>query len=180
MFSSMKSTNGHTCGQIFVNNIGFYHFTPMNKESEASNALVEFIQHVGIPSKIHTDGSKLQSKGNWAKLIKSYHIKHSFTEPHTPWQNRAEGAIKELKRHTARLMRVTNSPKRLWGYCCLLVTRLRNMTPNNYYLAKGQTPHEIVTGDTPDISEYCAFTWYEPVWYLDVASHPQEKKKLGI
>jgi hypothetical protein len=27
--------------------------------------------------------------------------------------------------------------------------------------------------------EYCAFTWYEPVWYLDVASYPQEKKKLG-
>ncbi len=116
MFSSMKSTNGHTCGQIFVNNIGFYHFTPMNKESEASNALVEFIQHVGIPSKIHTDGSKVQSKGNWAKTIKSYHIKHSFTEPHLPWQNRAEGAIKELKRHTSRLIQVTNSPKRLWDY----------------------------------------------------------------
>jgi hypothetical protein len=94
-------------------------------------------------------------------------------------QNRAEGAIKELKRHTSRLMRVTNSPKCLWDYCCLLVTRLRNMTPNNYYLAKGRTPHEIVTGDTPDILEYCAFTWYEPAWYLDVASYPQEKKKLG-
>jgi hypothetical protein len=122
MFSSIRSANGHTCGQIFVKNIGFYHFTPMNKELEASNALVEFIQHVGIPSKIHTDGSKVQSKGNWAKTIKSYHIKHSFTEPHSPWQNRAEGAIKELKRHTSRLIQVTNSPKRLWDYCCLLVT----------------------------------------------------------
>jgi len=98
MFSSMKSTNGHPCG------LGFFHFTPMNKESGASITLIEFIQHIGIPSRIHSDGSKVQSKGNWAKVIKSHHIKQSFTEPHTPWQNRAEGAIKELKRHTSSLM----------------------------------------------------------------------------
>jgi hypothetical protein len=38
---------------------------------------------------------------------------------------------------------------------------------------------EILTGDTPDISEYMAFQWYQPVWYLDGASFPNDKKKLG-
>jgi hypothetical protein len=53
------------------------------------------------------------------------------------------------------------------------------MIPSNYYLVKGRTPYEIVNGDTPDISEYSAFTWYEPVWCLDTTSYPQERKKLG-
>jgi hypothetical protein len=160
MFAHSKSINNNACGQIFVNNIGFYHFTPMQKESEASNALVEFIQHVGIPSALHTDGSKVQTKGDWLKTVKRYHIKSTETEPHSPWQNRAEAAIRELKRHTSRLMRSNNSPKRLWDYCCILVARIRNLIPNNYHLSNGRTPHEIVTGNTPDISEYSAFTWY--------------------
>jgi hypothetical protein len=179
MFAQSKSTNGNTCGQILVNKIGFYHFTPMQRESEAHNVLIKFIQHVGIPSELHTDGSKVQTKGEWLKTVKKYHIKSTETEPHAPWQNRAEAAIRELKQHTSRLMRTNNSPKRLWDYCCLLVARIRNLIPNNYYLANGRTPHEILTGDTPNISEYTAFSWYQPVWYLDTASYPQEKKKIG-
>jgi hypothetical protein len=36
----LKSINGHSYGQIFVNNVGFYHFVPMAKESDASDALL--------------------------------------------------------------------------------------------------------------------------------------------
>ncbi len=179
MFTHLKSINNNACGQIFVNNIGFYHFMPMQRESEAHHALVEFIQHVGIPSALHSDGSKVQTKGDWLKTIKNYHIKTTVTEPHSPWQNRAEATIRELKRHTSRLMRTHNSPKRLWDYCCILVARIRNLMPNNYHLANGRTPHEFVTGDTPDTAEFLAFTWYQPVWYLDTASYPEEKRKIG-
>jgi hypothetical protein len=41
-----------------MNNSGHYFFIPMNKESDASNALVDFIQHAGIPSTLHTNGAK--------------------------------------------------------------------------------------------------------------------------
>ena len=47
------------------------------------------------------------------------------------------------------------------------------------YDLKGRTPHEIVTGDTPDISEWMEYDWYQPVWYLDPGSFPGDKKKLG-
>jgi hypothetical protein len=46
MFSSIKSIAGNTMGQIFVNDIGYTHFTPMRLKSEAPNALLEFIQNV--------------------------------------------------------------------------------------------------------------------------------------
>jgi hypothetical protein len=61
----------------------------------------------------------------------------------------------------------------------MLVAKIKNLTANNYYAAKGRTPMEIITGDTPDISEYMAFQWYQPVWYLDSATFPNDKKKLG-
>ena len=46
MFSSIKSIAGNTMGQIFVNDIGYTHFTPMRLKSEAPNALLEFNQNV--------------------------------------------------------------------------------------------------------------------------------------
>jgi hypothetical protein len=65
MFASKKSIHQHACGQIFVNNVGFYYFVPMTRKGNASDALMEFIQHVGIPSFLHTDGAKAQTLGEW-------------------------------------------------------------------------------------------------------------------
>jgi len=58
-------------------------------------------------------------------------------------------------------MRRPNSPISLWEYCRMFVVTVRNLTATNYSAAQGHTPYEVVTGDTPDISEYMAFTWYQ-------------------
>jgi hypothetical protein len=71
MFASKRSVNQNACRQIFVNKAGFCYFVPMKREAEASDALLEFIQHVGIPSALHTDGSKTQTLGNWKALVKN-------------------------------------------------------------------------------------------------------------
>jgi len=179
MFASKQSVNHYTCGQTFVNKAGFIHFIPMKKEAEASDALLEFIQHLGISSLLHTDGAKIQTQGEWKRIVKQYHIKTSETEPNSPWKNRAESGIRKLKRHTRRMMRRSNSPLSLWDYCCIFVARIRNLTASNYHAAWGHTPHEILTGDTPDISENMAFTWYQPIWYLDNNSFLDDNKRLG-
>jgi hypothetical protein len=64
MFASKRSINQNVCGEVFVNKAGFCYFVPMKREAEASDALLEFIQHVGIPSVLHTDGSKTQTLGS--------------------------------------------------------------------------------------------------------------------
>jgi len=141
LFSTLKSINGHSCGQIFIYNMGFYHFVHMAKESDAWDALLKLVQQVGIPSAIVTDGAKVLTLGEWKKITREYHVKTYETEPYSPWQNRAEGAIRELKRHTLRLMHKSSCPRHFWDYCCLLV---------------------IVSAETPDISEYASFSWYQP------------------
>ena len=41
-------------------------------------------------------------------------------------------------------------------------------------------PSEVIEGNTPDISEYGQFDWYQCVWYLDPAvPFPEDAKKLG-
>jgi hypothetical protein len=44
----------------------------------------------------------------------------------------------------------------------------------------GRTPTEVVTGTTPDISQYALFDWYEPIRYHDSRhAFPNERKLLG-
>jgi hypothetical protein len=65
----------------------------MKCESEVDDALIEFIQHVGIPHTIHTDGAKALTMRTWKQICKIFHMKTTATEPNSPWQNRAEAGI---------------------------------------------------------------------------------------
>ncbi len=43
----------------------------------------------------------------------------------------------------------------------------------------GRTPYEILTGNTPDISEFLEYKWYQPVWYYEPAAFPEQRKHLA-
>mgnify|MGYP001040431274 CR=1 FL=1 len=55
IFSSIPSIQGNTCAQVFVKDVKFMRVYPMKKKCVASNALLEFIRDVGIPSTLHTE-----------------------------------------------------------------------------------------------------------------------------
>ena len=93
LFSKVKSIRGYTCGNLFTNTLGFKKFFPLETESQGQKSMVDFIQLVGIPPAIHSDDAKIFQKGEFRKTCCKYGIKQSFTEPYSPWQNRAEGAI---------------------------------------------------------------------------------------
>jgi hypothetical protein len=44
-----------------------------------------------------------------------------------------------------------------------------SLTANSSFSLDGRMPMEEVTGETPDISEYLDFTFYDWVWYKDNA-----------
>jgi len=48
-----------------------------------------------------------------------------------------------------------------------------------YTILRPRTPEEVVTGRTPDISEFAHYSWYEWVWYRDQASFPEPRILLG-
>ena len=87
------------------------------------------------------------------------------TEPHSPWQNKAEAAIRELKKHFRRIMNRTRAPEVLWCYAMEYVTEIREVmagaTPDL------RPPVESVLGNVQDISEYIEFDFHGFIKFYD-------------
>jgi transposase len=81
-----------------------------------------------------------------------------FTEPYSPWQNKAEREIRDLKKHHCRTMHMSKAPERLWDYGMMYTASLRECIGRE--TLGGRTPREVITGETPDISKYTEFSFY--------------------
>ena len=60
-----------------------------------------------------------------------------------------------------------NVPKRLWDYGIVWACEIMCLTLNSSFSLEGWTPMEQIMGETPDISEYLDFGFYDWVWYKD-------------
>ena len=176
-FSPYKSLRGNDCFQLFTNRSSFTKAYAMESKGDAPFALNRFIHEVGVPTEIHTDGSKEQTLGKWKKICQKHAIYRTWNEPYSPWQNLAEKAGGIIKSRCRDMMRRTNTPVVLWDYCIEYNSELRTMTVSNSVELSGRTPFERIMGYTPDISELVEFEWYQWVWYNDPASH--DRIKLG-
>ena len=109
------------------------------------------------------------------RTIRKNRISFRQTEPYSPWQNRAEDQIREVKRRWKLMRQRCRIPTRLWDYAMVHITKLMNMTARG---RNGRTGHEEITGDTPDISEYVDFDFYDWVWYWDTPDK-ENSPKIG-
>ena len=154
MFTRHKSLSGNTCATIFVNGGRCTFVHPMTKKNFTHEALKDFYDTVGIPRHLHTDGGGEFTSKLWKRTRVSGGIcKQTLTEPHSPWQNAAEGEIRELKKQVRRVMRRVRCSLRLWDYCLTYVSKICLRTAFGTRRSKRRTGYEIVTGNTPDISE---------------------------
>jgi hypothetical protein len=102
------------------------------------------------------------------------------TEPYSPWQQAAEGCIRELKCGVSRKMIKTGSPRVLWDHCIELEALIRSMTSNNVYMTNGKVPETTMTGSTANMSHICEFDWYDWVMFRDnLPTFPDNKLILG-
>jgi len=81
-----------------------------------------------------------------------------------------------VRRRWRLLYQRRSIPRRLWDYAVVHIARLMSLTVR----AGGDwTPMEEITGETPDISEYIDFDFYDWVWYIDNPNDKEEPPKLG-
>ena len=73
-------------------------------------------------------------------------------------------------------------PKRLWDYGLRWVCEIMQRTAAWSGSLEGRCPLEIVTGETPDISEYLDFGFYDWCWYHENAGLGELKlgRWLGV
>ena len=179
--AKVKSIRGYTVGNLYTNKLGFRKFFPMETESDTPNTLQYFIELVGLPPAIHSDNAKVFMHGAFGKLCRKYQIKQTFTEPYSPWQNRAEVGIKEVKSYGRKLMEEANAPVRLWCFAFEHAGDILTLMATGAYQLGGRTPYEIVMGYTPDISEYVSFQWYQWAYYWDeIAKEKKLCRWLGV
>jgi hypothetical protein len=85
MFWMIRSLRGNGCAQVFTNGMGYNLFYLLKKKSEASEALNEVIQMVGVPKELVSDGAKAQTQGEFARVCKEYCVKQRTMESHSQW-----------------------------------------------------------------------------------------------
>ena len=166
--------------QVFATRFGWVRVFPMKNKSDAHEAFSLLAQRDGVPPLIVADGAKEQVMGTFRKKVKEAGSRLKQTEPYSPWQNAAEGEIRELKRAAGRKMTRTGSPKNLWDHCLELEGYIRSNTAHNHYELNGQVPETLISGQTADISPIAELGWYQWVYWWNLPSgFPESKEELG-
>jgi hypothetical protein len=152
----------------------------MTRNGEAHETLSLLFHCDGVPPTMVLDGSKEQCKGDFKRKLHEADCHASQTEPYSPWQQAAEGCIRELKRGVSRKMLKTGSTRVLWDHCIELEALICSLTSNTVYMTNGKVPETIMTGSTANISLICEFGWYDWVMFRDnVPTFPDVKFILG-
>ena len=122
----------------------------------------DVMQYDGAPEQVSPQ-TKFQSN------MRKYGIKGHTAETKRTNQNPAEGVIQYLKNKWYCEMFHTYIPRGLWCYGYPYVAKIMQLTSSTSGKLQGQTPLELLIGETPDISEYLYFGWYDIVWYKEHA-----------
>ncbi len=153
--------------QAYATSFGWARAHPMKPKGDAHETLSLVFQRNGVPLTMVTDDSKEQTKGEFRCKLKEADCHPRVTEPYSPWQQAAEGCIRELKRGSSRKMIKTGSPKCLWEHCLELKAYVHSCTSNDIYMTAGQVPETIMSGNTTNISHIADFGWYDWVMFPD-------------
>ena len=168
-YGKFKSLRGNVGCQIYSHKCGFKVAYPMMKVdgNHVGDTLTQFIGDFGVPAQLTFDGASVQSgpKTRFMDAIRRYEIKYHVSGPRRPNENPAEKSIHEIKKRWYRIMLKKKVPPRLWDYGFVWVCETENLCASFSKYAEGRTPLEIITGETPDISEYLDFEFYDWVTF---------------
>jgi hypothetical protein len=80
----------------------------MVKKNETILSLDEFVKKVGVPETLLCDNnSTMEGWSEWQKRIRKYSINPKYTEPYSPFQNKAELDIREITKTLMDLLGTT-------------------------------------------------------------------------
>ena len=137
----------------------------MKTKSQAGDALKLFCQEFGVPKKLTFDGSKEQCSAGttFMKQIWQHGIDYHIAEADLHNQNPCEGVICELRRKWYHIMIRKQIPEQFWDYGLRWISEISSQTYSTAGSMHGHIPIAMVTGETPDISEYIDFGFYDEI-----------------
>ena len=100
-------------------------------------------------------------KTEFQRIMRKYDIRGHIAESGRSSQNPIEVCIRELRRRWFRTMFRSYCPQSLWCYGIPHVAKIMQTTASFATNLQGRAPLEALTGETPDISQYLDFGFYE-------------------
>ena len=160
-------------------------FIPVQSKKYCNDGLVQFINEVGIPEHLVSDGALEQGgfgayKTNWNATQRKYNMYQTFIQPHCPRQNKVELSIGHLSRDITQQTVRSCSPRRLWAYCGMFCASISQLTASTHSSAMGWSPFEMVHGYTPDITLYVKHDWYKFIYWFDPGESEKETETWEI
>ena len=117
MQSGVISKRKNKYAQVFSTPFGWARAFPMQKKSDAHEALSILFKRDGVPNSLVMDGSKEQTLSKFRTKCRESDCHVKQVEPYSPWSNSCEGTIKMAKLAAGRDLRRSKCPKVLWDDC---------------------------------------------------------------
>jgi hypothetical protein len=133
LFAGTASHSGNKCAQSFSTSFGWARAHPMTRKGEAHKTLSLLFHCDGVPPTMVFDSSKEQCQGDFKRKLREADCHARQTEPYSPWQQAAEGFIRELKRGVSQKIIKIDFPRILWDHCIELEALIHSSTSNNIY-----------------------------------------------
>ena len=180
-YGKIRSLRGNIGSQLYSHKCGFKASYPIQKVDgdHVGDTLTQFVSDYGAPEHLTFDGASVQTgpRTRFMDAIRKYEIKYHVSGPRRPNENPAEQSIHEVKKRWYRIMLKKKVPLRLWDYGFNWVCETENVCANMSKYADGRTPLEIITGETPDKSEYLDFEFYD--WVIFRSNAGLGEAELG-
>ena len=161
--------SGVTAAQIFVGRKSLVaDVYGLKTDKEFVNTLEDNIRERGAMDKLISDCSKAEMSSRVKQILRALFISSWYSEPYHQNQNFAENRYNTIKGTTNRVLNLSGAPANAWllamTYVCLLLNHLASAA------LKWKTPEEVLTGQTPDISKFLYFSFYEPVYFTSYST----------
>ena len=118
-----------------------------------------------IPNPNITDNAEEELGSDWVQVLKKFLMDQPTTEPFSPWQNKAEAAIHDLKKHFRHIVNRTRAPEVLWCYAMEYVAEICEVMAGATQDIR--PPVESILGNVQDISEYIEFDFHGFIKFYD-------------
>ena len=141
------------------------YFTPSKDGTDAGISLQTFCDDIGVPVNLKTDlaSSFAGKKTHFQDVVYKNRIR--LTHAKAGRKNelyKVDTQIRELKRRIQNKAAEKNVPRRIWDFLAEHQSQIMSFIPQG---PSARTGYGMVTGQTPDISEFLDFDFYDLVWY---------------
>lgn len=108
-------------------------------------------------------------KTTFVEFSREHMVNYHISQPYLPNENPVEASIRGLKKKYYRIKSKKDVYNRLWDFAVSYVSEIGNLTVTISKYRKGSTPIEIITCNTPEISEYLNCSLNDYVTYRSKA-----------